>query len=98
MVHLCILYLCLGVDQLDGPVPVDDIVLGAGRHGLEAVLDLLLPAHILAVGGGRGSSLRLEEEAVQQAAHPLWRPRPPRERRVPGVHWGRGGKGRLFLK
>ena len=50
---------------------MDYIVLGTGRHGLEAVFDLLLPTHVLAVGGGRGPALRLLQEAVQHAARHL---------------------------
>ena len=37
----------LWIDQFNGPIPVYNVLLGAGGHGLEAMFDLLLSAHIL---------------------------------------------------
>ena len=49
----------LRINKLDGPVPMDNVLLGAGGHGLEAVLDFVVPAHVLAVGSRSGSTFSL---------------------------------------
>ena len=90
-------FVYLRVDKFDGPVPVNNVVFGAGSHSLEAVFDLFIATHVLAVGGRRGPALRLQEQAIQHAAHSLRRPRPPGEGGIARVGRGRRGEGSFLL-